>query len=354
MREMVFWNAGWLPVLLVSGAVFVVGVVLLARLALQNKRREASVARERSAVAQTAEPRRTVVDAQTDQPSEPLPTQIGHYRIEKKLGRGAMGEVYLGRDSETGTLAAIKTLALSQAFAPDELADVRARFFREAETAGRLHHPDIVAILGAGEDGGLAFIAMEFVAGSDLRPFTRPDSLLPFAEVASIGARIAEALAYAHANNVVHRDVKPGNVMYDPATRQLRVMDFGVARLTDSSHTKTGMVLGTPSYMSPEQLLGKKVDGRSDLYSLGVMLYQLTCGQLPFVGQSMGQLMSRIANEACPDVRVLNPQVPVALANVIERATRKDAAQRFPSGNEMARALRVCCAAASNAGDEKL
>ena len=173
------------------------------------------------------------------------------------------------------------------------LADVRARFFREAETAGRLHHPDIVAILDAGEDGGLAFIAMEFVAGSDLRPFTRPDSLLPFAEVASIGARIAEALAYAHANNVVHRDVKPANVMYDRATRQLRVMDFGVARLTDSSHTRTGMVLGTPSYMSPEQLLGKKVDGRSDLYSLGVMLYQLTCGQLPFVGQSMGQLLIR-------------------------------------------------------------
>ena len=231
---------------------------------------------------------------------------------------------------------------------------MRARFFREAETAGRLHHPDIVAILDAGEDGGLAFIAMEFVADSDLRPFTRPDSLLPFAEVASIGARIAEALAYAHANNVVHRDVKPANVMYDRATRQLRVMDFGVARLTDSSHTRTGMVLGTPSYMSPEQLLGKKVDGRSDLYSLGVMLYQLTCGQLPFVGQSLGQLMSRIANEACPDVRALNPQVPEALAAVIERATRKDAAQRFPSGDEMARALRVCCAAAIDAGDEKL
>ena len=264
-----------------------------------------------------------------------------------------MGEVYLGRDSETGTLAAIKTLALSQAFAPDELADVRARFFREAETAGRLHHPDIVTILDAGEDGGLAFIAMEFVAGSDLRPFTRPDSLLPFAEVASIGARIAEALACAHANNVVHRDVKPGNVMYDPATRQLRVMDFGVARLTDSSHTKTGMVLGTPSYMSPEQLLGKKVDGRSDLYSLGVILFQLTCGQLPFVGQSLGQLMSRIANEACPDVRALNPQVPEALAAVIERATRKDAAQRFQSADEMARALRACCATASDAGYEK-
>ncbi len=353
MREMVFWNAGWLPVLLIGGAAFLVGALLLARRVLQNKRREAPVTRERSSVAQTATPLRTAADEKIDQPSEPLPAQISHYRIEKRLGRGAMGEVYLGRDGEAGTLAAIKTLALSHAFAPDELADVRARFFREAETAGRLQHPDIVAILDAGEDGELAFIAMEFVAGSDLRPFTRLDSLLPFAEVASVGARIAEALAYAHANNVVHRDVKPANVMYDPATHQLRVMDFGVARITDSSHTRTGMVLGTPSYMSPEQLLGKKVDGRSDLYSLGVMLFQLTCGQLPFVGQSMGQLMSRIVNEACPDVRALNPQAPEALAAVIERATRKDAAQRFQSGDEMARALRACCATASSAGYEK-
>lgn len=286
-------------------------------------------------------------------PEEALPAGIGRYQIDRKLGGGAMGEVYLGRDSKTETLAAIKTLALTQAFAPDELADVRARFFREAETAGRLHHPDIVAILEAGEDGGLAFIAMEFLSGSDLRPFTRPDNLLPFAEVASVGARIADALAYAHANNVVHRDVKPANVMYEPATRQLRVMDFGVARITDASRTKTGMVLGTPSYMSPEQLLGKKVDGRSDLYSLGVMLYQLTCGQLPFVGQSLGQLMSRIANETCPDVRAVNPQVPEVLAAVIEQAMRKDAAQRFQSGDEMARALRLCCVTVSDAGHEK-
>jgi len=275
---------------------------------------------------------------------DPIPARIGRYRIEKKLGKGAMGEVFLGRDPEGVTLAAIKTLALAQEFSPDEQADVRARFFREAETAGRLCHPNIVAILDSGEEGDLAYIAMEFLTGTDLRPFTRADHLLPLSVVAGIVARIAEALAFAHANNVVHRDVKPANVMYDPVSDQVKVMDFGIARMTDSSRTKTGMVLGTPSYMSPEQLLGKKVDGRTDLYSLGVMLYQMTCGQLPFVGQSMGQLMLRIANEACPDVRTVNAQVPQALAAVIERATHKEAAQRFQTGDEMARALRACLA----------
>lgn len=284
----------------------------------------------------------------TNPPSESLPAQIGRYRIEKRLGRGAMGEVFLGREEGAGTIAAIKTLALTQAFAPDELADVRARFFREAETAGRLRHPDIVAIHDAGEAGDLAYIAMEFLGGTDLRPFTRPDHLLPLPTVARIGVRIADALAYAHSHNVVHRDIKPANVMYDPATDQLRIMDFGVARITDSSRTKTGMVLGTPSYMSPEQLLGKKVDGRTDLYSLGVMLYQLACGQLPFVGQSLGQLMARIANEACPDVRAVNPQVPDAFAAVIERAMRKAVAERFQTGDEMAQALRACFAMAGD------
>jgi len=274
--------------------------------------------------------------------ADDLPARIGRYRIEKKLGKGAMGEVFLGRDPETGTLAAIKTLALAQEFSPDELADVRARFFREAETAARLRHPNIVAVLDTGEDGGLAYIAMEFLAGTDLRRFARPERLLPLPCVVSVVARIADALAYAHANHVVHRDVKPANAMYDPATDEVRIMDFGIARITDASRTKTGMVLGTPSYMSPEQLLGKKVDGRTDLYALGVMLYQMSCGQPPFVGQSMGQLMLRIANEPCPDVRALNPLVPEALAAVIERAMRKDAAQRFQTGDEMARALRAC------------
>ncbi|MBS1214885.1 MAG: protein kinase family protein, partial [Proteobacteria bacterium] len=339
----VSWNADWFPELLLGGVVFIVGALLLVRFAQQAKRRAVRAASEDSPVVQPAAPSHVAVgDAVTKPATEPLPAQVGRYRIEKKLGKGAMGEVFLGRDAGTGQLAAIKTLALAQEFAPDEQAEVRARFFREAETAGRLRHPGIVAILDSGEDGDLAFIAMEYLAGTDLRPFTRPGHLLSLPQVASVGARIADALAYAHANHVVHRDVKPANVMYDAASDQVKVMDFGIARITDSSRTKTGMVLGTPSYMSPEQLLGKKVDGRTDLYSLGVMLYQMACGQLPFVGQSMGQLMFRIANEACPDVRAANPLVPEALAAVIERATRKDAAQRFQTGDEMAQALRAC------------
>ena len=351
MHGTVSWNGDWFAGLLVGGvalAVFFVGAVMLRRFVLRARRRKAPFASRSSSVDPQEAPARTAVAKPLP---EPLPERIGRFHIEQKLGKGAMGEVFLGRDEQSGQRAAIKTLALSQTFATDELADVRARFFREAETAGRLHHPAIVAIFDVGEEADLAFIAMEYLSGTDLRPFTRPDHLLPLPVVAGIGARIAEALAYAHANNVVHRDVKPANVMYDPEHDQLRVMDFGVARITDASHTKTGMVLGTPSYMSPEQLLGKKVDGRSDLYSLGVMLYQLTCGQLPFVGQSLGQLMSRIANEPCPDVRELNPQVPEELAAVIERATRKDAAQRFQSGDEMARALRGCCT--SDAGSER-
>ena len=354
MSGTVFWNADWFPGWLLGGVVIVVGAVLLARLARQVKRRAVRAASEESTVLQPAAPNRAAVRDAAEKPAvEPLPALIGRYRIEKRLGRGAMGEVFLGRDADTGQLAAIKTLALAQEFAPDELAEVRARFFREAETAGRLLHQNIVAILDSGEDGDLAFIAMEYLAGTDLRPFTRPSQLLPLPQVASVVARIADALAYAHSSNVVHRDVKPANVMYDQAGDEVRVMDFGIARITDSSRTKTGMVLGTPSYMSPEQLLGRKVDGRSDLYSLGVMLYQMACGQLPFVGQSMGQLMLRIANEACPDVRAANPQVPEALAAVIERAMRKDAAQRFQTGDEMARALRACFAADTETGIEQ-
>lgn len=158
----------------------------------------------------------------------------------------------------------------------------------------------------------------------------------------SIVARVADALSYAHSNNVVHRDVKPANVMYEPESDQVKVTDFGIARITDSSKTKTGMVLGTPSYMSPEQLSGKKIDGRSDLFSLGVTLYQMACGQLPFTGDSMAQLMFKIANEAQPDIRSVNPLVPDCLASIVDRALCKDMAQRYQTGDEMARDLRAC------------
>ena len=177
---------------------------------------------------------------------------LGRYQIEKELGKGAMGVVYLGKDPKIGRVVAIKTMALSQEFEADELVEVKERFFREAETAGRLAHPNIVTMYDAGEEHDLAYIAMEFLKGGDLAPYTKPDNLLPLPVVLSIVARVAEVLGYAHQNNVVHRDVKPANVMYDAASDTVKVADFGIARITDSSKTKTGMVLGTPSYMSPE------------------------------------------------------------------------------------------------------
>ncbi len=267
---------------------------------------------------------------------------LGRYQVEKELGKGAMGVVYLGRDPKINRVVAIKTMALSQEFDEDELADVKQRFFREAETAGRLNHPHIVTIFDAGEEHDLAYIAMEFLKGRDLVPQTKPGQLLPLPKVMDIVARIAEALAYAHGNNVVHRDVKPANIMYEPESDQVKVTDFGIARITDSSRTKTGMVLGTPSYMSPEQLAGKKIDGRSDLFSLGVMLFQLVCGKLPFEGESMAQLMFRIANDAHPDIRDIRPDVPDCLSAIIDRALAKDVEARYQSGNDMAADLRTC------------
>jgi len=269
---------------------------------------------------------------------------LGRYEIEKELGKGAMGVVYYGKDPKIGRVVAIKTMALAQEFEADELQDVKDRFFREAETAGRLNHPNIVSIYDAGEEHDLAYIAMEFLKGKDLVPFTKPDSLLPLPKVMSIVARVADALDYAHKQNVVHRDIKPANIMYDPDTDTPKVTDFGIARITDSSKTKTGMVLGTPSYMSPEQLAGKKIQGGSDLFSLGVSLYQLACGKLPFEGDSMAQLMYRIANETHIDILSIRPDLPPCLVAIVNKSLAKQNEDRYANGAEMAEALRQCAA----------
>jgi serine/threonine-protein kinase len=275
---------------------------------------------------------------------------LGRYQVEKELGKGAMGIVYLGKDPKIGRVVAIKTMALSQEFEPDELKDVKERFFREAETAGRLTHPNIVTIYDAGEEHDLAYIAMEFLKGKDLTPYIKPDNLLPLEKTLSIIARVAEALAYAHKNNVVHRDVKPANVMYELESDTVKVTDFGIARITDSSKTKTGMVLGTPSFMSPEQLAGAKIEGRSDLFSLGVALYQMSCGHLPFQGDSMAQLMFKIANEPHTDILTYNPKLPPCVAEIIDKALAKKPENRFQTGEEFAQALRQCAGIAATAG----
>ena len=274
---------------------------------------------------------------------------LGRYQIEKELGKGAMGVVYLGKDPKIGRVVAIKTMALAQEFEAEELAEVKERFFREAQTAGRLSHPNIVTIYDTGEEHDLCYIAMELLKGGDLVPFCKPDNLLPPEKVVSIIARAAEALAYAHTQNVVHRDIKPANMMYHLESDTLKLADFGIARLTDSSKTKTGMVLGTPSYMSPEQLAGKKIEGASDLFSLAVSLYQLLCGKLPFEGESMAQLMFKIANEPPADILAVNPRVPPGLVAFLGRALAKNPEERFRDGVEFAAALRAAASAGAGA-----
>jgi serine/threonine-protein kinase len=267
---------------------------------------------------------------------------LGRYQVEKELGKGAMGVVYLGRDPKISRVVAIKTMALAQEFEADELEEVKERFFREAETAGRLSHPNIVTIYDAGEEHDLAYIAMEFLKGSDLAPHTKKDNLLDIKTVISIIIRSAEGLAFAHKQNIVHRDIKPANLMYEAESDSLKITDFGIARITDSSKTKTGMVLGTPSYMSPEQLAGKKVDGRSDLFSLGVMFYQMLCGTLPFKADSMASLMFKITNETPPEITDYRPDLPPCLIPILHKALEKDADKRYQTGTAFADDLKQC------------
>jgi serine/threonine-protein kinase len=270
--------------------------------------------------------------------------KFGRFEVQKELGKGAMGVVYLGKDPKIGREVAIKTMALAQEFEADELAEVKERFFREAETAGRLSHPNIVTIYDTGEEHDFCYIAMELLKGGDLVPFVKAPNLLPVDRAVSIIARAADALDYAHKQGVVHRDIKPANLMYHPQSDTLKLTDFGIARLTDSSKTKTGMVLGTPSYMSPEQLAGKKIEGRSDLFSLAVSLYQLLCGRLPFEGESMAQLMYKIANDAPTDILAANPNVPPALVAFLDKALAKNPDARYQTGEEFAAALRAAAA----------
>jgi len=267
---------------------------------------------------------------------------LGRYRVEKELGRGAMGMVYLGVDPKIGRTVAIKTLALTDEFETGELEEIRQRFFVEAEAAGRLNHPNIVTIFDAGEEHDLAYIAMDYIEGSSLENYTFPEDLLPVEDVFKIGIGVAEALDYAHKKAVVHRDIKPGNIIYNPDTDTLKVTDFGIACLIDSNKTRTGTVLGSPSYMSPEQLAGKKVDGRSDIFSLGVTLYQLFTGELPFNADSMAALAYKITNEKHKSVRRARPELPPCLSRIINRALEKNPKQRFSNASVMAEALRRC------------
>jgi eukaryotic-like serine/threonine-protein kinase len=275
-------------------------------------------------------------------PAAPDTQRLGRYQLEREIGRGAMGIVYLGRDTAINRMVAIKAIPLASEFSDAELVEARSRFFREAETAGRLNHPNIVTIYDVGEERGLAYIAMEYLKGKHLSDYAKSNNLMEPRKVLEIISRTAEALGFAHKQQVVHRDIKPANLMYDPSTDVLKITDFGIARLTGAGSTRTGIVLGTPSFMSPEQLEGRTVTGHSDLFSLGVSLFQLLTGQLPFTADSMTGLMQQIAEAPHPPLRAFRPDLPACVESIIDRALAKNPDARFDSGAQMAAALNDC------------
>jgi serine/threonine-protein kinase len=259
---------------------------------------------------------------------------LGRYEVSGELGRGAMGVVYKGEDPKIHRTVAIKTVRLSD-FDEDLLDEMKERFFREAESAGLLTHPNIVTIYDAGEEHDLAYIAMEFLKGEDLEGAIKEKKLFPVRDTLFIIAQVADALSFAHAKGIVHRDIKPANIMRLNDTLEVKVTDFGIARITSSSKTKTGVVLGTPSYMSPEQVAGKKVDGRSDIFSLGVVLFEMLTGEKPFSGSDMTSLMYKIAKEPHPSARSINGKIPPVVEKIIDKALEKDVEKRYQKAGQM-------------------
>ena len=264
---------------------------------------------------------------------------IGRYEIIRPIGKGAMGEVFLGRDPHINRLTAIKTVHFEDTFADEDIEQIKGKFFREAESAGALSHPHIVTIYDAGEDGDSAYIAMEFLEGSTLLRFARRHYLLPLRRLIRYMVQVAEALEYAHTQGVIHRDIKPANIIL-MQSGQVKITDFGIAHIATSSQTQTGVVKGTPYYMSPEQFSGQKVDGRSDIFSLGTTMFQLLTGTLPFYAESPALLMNQIMNFPHPNPRAINPRIVPAMVAIVDKALAKDRDDRYPNAKTLASDLR--------------
>lgn len=266
------------------------------------------------------------------------PNRLGRYVIESVLGKGAMGVVYLARDPVIGRRVALKTLTIPSD--AEEAEEFRKRFLREAQAAGMLNHPGIVTVHDAGVDDetGLSFIAMEYIEGNSLRDFLRSGHGFAYSEVSRIGAALAGALDYAHSKGVVHRDIKPANILFT-TQGMVKITDFGVARLESSNLTATGQFIGTPNYMSPEQVAGGIVDGRSDLFSLGVVLFELLTGHRPFPGQSLTEVAYKIVHEPARIPSQVRPGLPSAFNPIVLKLLEKDPTRRYARGADVARAL---------------
>lgn len=266
--------------------------------------------------------------------------QLGRYEVLGEIGQGAMGVVYRVKDPLIDRIVAIKTINLN--LAEDEKEEYEGRFYQEAKAAGRLSHPNIVTIFDVGKSGDVAYIAMEFLEGRELRDILNDQRHLPIEQILDLAAQIARGLAYAHEHDVVHRDIKPSNIMV-VRDGHVKITDFGIARMSSASvRTQTGMVLGSPKYMSPEQVLGKVIDQRSDVFSLGVTLYEMLTGQVPFMGENVNAIMYQTLNVIPAPPSMLNPDVPDMLNFIVAKALAKDLRDRYQNAREFANDLRAC------------
>ena len=268
-----------------------------------------------------------------------MPT-LGRYEILEELGRGAMGIVYKGRDPKLDRLTAIKTIRFTDDFDDDQAAKIRDQFYREAEVVAKLSHPNIVTIYDVGEDLDLSYLAMEYLEGDSLEAHVSKESLLSIRRSIEVTGQVCDALEYAHQNGIVHRDVKPANIMI-LKNGLVKVTDFGIARATASSKTRTGVIKGTPYYMSPEQISGMKVDGRSDIFSLGIVFYQLLTGELPFGGENLAAIMYQITTVEPEPPTKHNPKIYKAAVAILDRALEKSLESRYQSAKQMGDHLRL-------------
>jgi serine/threonine protein kinase len=268
-------------------------------------------------------------------------SKLGRYAIQSELGRGAMGVVYKATDTALERTVAVKTV--NMALERDGAEKYEARFYQEARAAGSLNHPNIVTVYDVGKEGNVAYMAMEFIEGQELRSLLAEGRALPVSHAVSIAAQVAEGLAYAHQHGVVHRDIKPANIMV-LSDGPVKITDFGIARMRASNDelTQSGMMLGSPKYMSPEQVIGKRADHRSDIFSLGVILYETLTGSAPFSGENVTALMYQIVNFAPPAPSAVNPAVPELLNFIVAKMLAKPLEERYPSAQELANDLRNC------------
>ena len=269
------------------------------------------------------------------------PWLLGRYEIVAELGKGAMGVVYRANDPMLNRMVAIKTINTEEA-GHEGMAEYEARFYTEAKAAGGLNHPNIIIIYDIGKSGHLVYMAMEYIEGRELRELLAQGQPLPVVQAVDVAAQVAEGLAYAHQHQVVHRDIKPANIMITPQGRA-KIADFGIARMRSSeTRTQTGVILGSPKYISPEQVVGKRADHRSDIFSLGIILYECLTGATPFNGEGLSALMYQITNHDPAPPSSANPQVPVMLDYIIAKVLAKAPEARYQSAADFSNDLREC------------